>query len=179
MNNLKDYSQNFQKAAQEGLGTLVDWQKQALDPTFSMVEQGIASHEKSLVESRKQYKEWETNLTREWGNQKDQFTSIMVKLSEAYLPDSKKHMDQAEKLYRENFGEMNSKSRELVENSIDQGIKSTLIFEKEWFSKLRENYFIGADNLLKQFDGLMPSFSSSAKAASPKKPVGKTMEAGS
>ena len=89
MNNLNDYSQNFQKAAQEGLGTLLGWQKQALDQTFSMVEQGIASQEKILVESRKQYKEWETNLTREWGNQKDQFTSIMVKLSEAYLADSK------------------------------------------------------------------------------------------
>ena len=178
MNNLNDYSQNFQKAAQEGLGTLVDWQKQALAQTFSMVDQGIATQEKSLVESRKQYKEWETNLTREWGNQKDQFTSIMVKLSETYLPDSKKHMDQAEKLYRENFGEMISNSRELVENSIDQGIENSLNFEKECFSKLRENYSIVADNLLKQFGGLMPSFSSSAKAASPKKPVGKTVGAG-
>ena len=73
---------------------------------------------------------------------------------------------------------MISKSREPVENSIDEGIENTLIFEKEWFSKLRENYSIGLDNLLKQFDGLMPSFSSSAKAASPKKPVGKTVEAG-
>ena len=55
MNNSNDYCQNFQKAAQE----------------------------KSFVESLKQYKEWETNLTWEWGNQKDQITSIMVKLSEA------------------------------------------------------------------------------------------------
>ena len=74
---------------------------------------------------------------------------------------------------------MISKSRELVENSIDQGIENTLIFEKEWFSKLRENYSIGADNLLKQFDGLMPSSNSYAKAASLKKPMGKTVEAGS
>ena len=148
MNNLNDYCQNFQKAAQE----------------------------KSFVESRKHYKEWRTNLTREWGNQKDQLTSIMVKLSEAYLPNSKKHLDQAEKLYRENFGEMISKSREPLNNKIDEGIKNTLIFEKEWFSKLRENYSIVAENLLKQFDGLMTSFSSSAKAASPKTSVGKTVE---
>ena len=78
-----------------------------------------------MFKTGSKYKESEPNLTREWGNQKNQFTSIMVKLSEAYLPDSKKHMDQAEKFYRQNFGEMISKSRELVENSIDKGIEKT------------------------------------------------------
>ena len=47
---------------------------------------------------------------------------------------------------------MVEKTREMVGSSIERNIENSLIFEKEWLNKLRENYTSGAENLRKQYD---------------------------
>jgi len=76
-------------------------------------------------------------------------------LSEAYWPESKQLMEDAEKLYQDNINEMVKKNREMLESNIDSSVKSNLNIEKKWVSQLRENYTRGSENLRKQFDTLM------------------------
>ena len=61
MINFTDYNKNAQKAANQGIETSLNWQKQALENTLSMVEEGITVQEKNLNETRQQYQKWEQN----------------------------------------------------------------------------------------------------------------------
>ena len=159
MMNFSDYNQNAQKAVSQGMETFFNWQKQALENTLTMVEEGIAVQEKNLNETRKQYQDWEQNMNRELNSQKEQYKSMVLKISESYFPESKNQIEQAEKLYEENIGGMVEKTREMVgssiERNIERNIETTLTFEKEWLNKLRENYTSGAENLRKQYDLMM------------------------
>jgi predicted patatin/cPLA2 family phospholipase len=150
-----DYAKTAQKAANDGMETFLNWGKAAIDNTFSMYEQGIAAQESNIAEARKQFQELESNLTQKWNNQKQQFKSMAMELSEAYWPESKQLMEKAEKLYQDNINQVVSKNREMLESNIDRSIESTLNIEKEWVSQLRENYTHGAEKLRKQFDTLM------------------------
>lgn len=172
MINFTDYNKNAQKAANQGLETFLNWQKQALENTLSMVEEGLAVQVKNLNETRQQYQNWEQNMNRELDSQKNQYKSMVLKFTETYWPESKNQFEQAEKLYEQNIGGMIDKTRDMVGSTIERNIETTLTFEKEWLNKLRENYTSGADNLRKQYD-MMTSLQSEKKEASAKKPVAK------
>ena len=73
MINFTDYNKNAQKAANQGLETFLNWQKQALENTLSMVEERLAVQEKNLNETRQQYQDWEKNMNQELDSQKDQY----------------------------------------------------------------------------------------------------------
>ena len=150
-----DYVKNAQKAVNDGMETFLNWGNAAIDNTFSMYEQGIAARESNIAEARKQFQELESNLTQKWNNQKEQFKSVATELSEAYWPESKQLMEDAEKLYQDNINEMVKKNREMLESNIDSSVISNLNIEKKWVSQLRENYTRGSENLRKQFDTLM------------------------
>ena len=98
--NVSDYNQNAQKAVSQGMETFLNWQKQALENTLTMVEEGIAVQEKNLNETRKQYQDWEQNINRELNSQKEQYKSMVLKISESYFPESKNQIDQAESFTR-------------------------------------------------------------------------------
>ena len=149
-----DYVKNAQKAVNDGMETFLNWGNAAIDNTFSMYEQGIAARESNIAEARKQFQELESNLTQKWNNQKEQFKSMATELSEAYWPESKQLMEDAEKLYQDNINEMVKKNREMLESSIDSSVKSSLNVENKCISQLRENYTRGSENLRKQFDSL-------------------------
>jgi len=172
MINFTDYNKNAQKAANQGMETFLNWQKQALENTLSMVEEGLAVQVKNLNETRQQYQNWEQNMNRELDSQKNQYKSMVLKFTETYWPESKNQFEQAEKLYEQNIGGMIDKTRDMVGSTIERNIETTLTFEKEWLNKLRENYTSGADNLRKQYD-MMTSLQSEKKEASAKKPVAK------
>ena len=172
MINFTDYNKNAQKAANQGMETFLNWQKQALENTLSIVEEGLAVQEKNLNETRQQYQNWEQNMNRELDSQKNQYKSMVLKFTETYWPESKNQFEQAEKLYEQNIGGMIDKTRDMVGSTIERNIETTLTFEKEWLNKLRENYTSGADNLRKQYD-MMTSLQSEKKEASAKKPVAK------
>jgi|TARA_B100001079_G_scaffold133313_1_gene114170 chemotaxis regulatin CheY-phosphate phosphatase CheZ len=172
MINFTDYNNNAQKAANQGMETFLNWQKQALENTLSMAEEGLAVQEKNLNETRQQYQNWEQNMNRELDSQKNQYKSMVLKFTETYWPESKNQFEQAEKLYEQNIGGMIDKTRDMVGSTIERNIETTLTFEKEWLNKLRENYTSGADNLRKQYD-MMTSLQSEKKEASAKKPVAK------
>ncbi|HJL86944.1 MAG: hypothetical protein QF560_04010 [SAR324 cluster bacterium] len=172
MINFTDYNNNAQKAANQGMETFLNWQKQALENTLSMVEEGLAVQVKNLNETRQQYQNWEQNMNRELDSQKNQYKSMVLKFTETYWPESKNQFEQAEKLYEQNIGGMIDKTRDMVGSTIERNIETTLTFEKEWLNKLRENYTSGADNLRKQYD-MMTSLQSEKKEASAKKPVAK------
>ena len=172
MINFTDYNNNAQKAANQGMETFLNWQKQALENTLSMVEEGLAVQVKNLNEPRQQYQNWEQNMNRELDSQKNQYKSMVLKFTETYWPESKNQFEQAEKLYEQNIGGMIDKTRDMVGSTIERNIETTLTFEKEWLNKLRENYTSGADNLRKQYD-MMTSLQSEKKEASAKKPVAK------
>ena len=150
-----DYLKNAQEAVYDCVETLLDWGNTAIDNSFSMYEQGIAAQESSIAEARKQFQELESNLTQKWNNQKEQFKSMATELSEAYWPESKQLMEQAEKFFQDNIDEMVKKNREMLESSIDSSVKSSLNVENKCISQLRENYTRGSENLRKQFDSLM------------------------
>tara|TARA_B100000586_G_C20027585_1_gene391818 strand:+ start:110 stop:610 length:501 start_codon:yes stop_codon:yes gene_type:complete len=150
-----NYIKNAQKAANDGMETFLNWGQAAIDNTFSMYEQGIAAQESNIAEARKQFQELESNLTQKWNNQKEQFKSMTMELSEAYWPESKQLMEKAEKLYQDNINEMVNKNREMLEKNIDSSVENTLEIEKKWVSQLRENYASGSENLRKQFDALV------------------------
>ena len=150
-----DYVKNAQKAVNDGMETFLNWGNAAIDNTFSMYEQGIAARDTNIAEARKQFQELESNLTQKWNNQKEQFKSMATELSEAYWPESKQLMEDAEKLYQDNINEMVKKNREMLESSIDSSVKSSLNVENKCISQLRENYTRGSENLRKQFDTLM------------------------
>ncbi len=150
-----DYVKNAQKAVNDGMETFLNWRNTAIDNTFSMYEQGIAARDTNIAEARKQFQELESNLTQKWENQKKQFKSMTIELSEAYWPESKQLMEQAEKLYQDNIDEVVKKNREMLESNIDNSLKSNLGLEKKWVAQLRENYTLSSENLLKQFDSLM------------------------
>ena len=172
MINFTDYNNNAQKAANQGMETFLNWQKQALENTLSMAEEGLAVQVKNLNETRQQYQNWEQNMNRELDSQKNQYKSMVLKFTETYWPESKNQFEQAEKLYEQNIGGMIDKTRDMVGSTIERNIETTLTFEKEWLNKLRENYTSGADNLRKQYD-MMTSLQSEKKEASAKKPVAK------
>ena len=172
MINFTDYNNNAQKAANQGMETFLNWQKQALENTLSMVEEGLAVQVKNLNEPRQQYQNWEQNMNRELDSQKNQYKSMVLKFTETYWPESKNQFEQAEKLYEQNIGGMIDKTRDMVGSTIERNIETTLTFEKEWLNKLRENYTSGADNLRKQYD-MMTSLQSEKKEAPAKKPVAK------
>ncbi|HJM06335.1 MAG TPA: hypothetical protein QF887_08135 [SAR324 cluster bacterium] len=172
MINFTDYNNNAQKAANQGMETFLNWQKQALENTLSMVEEGLAVQVKNLNETRQQYQNWEQNMNRELDSQKNQYKSMVLKFTETYWPESKNQFEQAEKLYEQNIGGMIDKTRDMVGSTIERNIETTLTFEKEWLNKLRENYTSGADNLRKQYD-MMTSLQSEKKEAPAKKPVAK------
>lgn len=172
MINFTDYNNNAQKAANQGMETFLNWQKQALENTLSMVEEGLAVQVKNLNETRQQYQNWEQNMNQELVSQKNQYKSMVLKFTETYWPESKNQFEQAEKLYEQNIGGMIDKTRDMVGSTIERNIETTLTFEKEWLNKLRENYTSGADNLRKQYD-MMTSLQSEKKEASAKKPVAK------
>ena len=172
MINFTDYNKNVHKAANQGMETFLNWQKQALENNLSMAEEGLAVQEKNLNETRQQYQNWEQNMNRELDSQKNQYKSMVLKFTETYWPESKNQFEQAEKLYEQNIGGMIDKTRDMVGSTIERNIETTLTFEKEWLNKLRENYTSGADNLRKQYD-MMTSLQSEKKEASAKKPVAK------
>ena len=172
MINFTDYNNNAQKAANQGMETFLNWQKQALENTLSMVEEGLAVQEKNLNETRQQYQNWEQNMNRELDSQKNQYKSMVLKFTEIYWPESKNQFEQGEKLYEQNIRGMIDKTRDMVGSTIERNIETTLTFEKEWLNKLRENYTSGADNLRKQYD-MMTSLQSEKKEDSAKKPVSK------
>ena len=126
MMNVSDYNKNAQKAVSQGMETFFNWQKQALENTLTMVEEGIAVQEKNLNETRKQYQDWEQNMNRELNSQKEQYKNMVIKISESYFPESKNQIEQAEKLYEENIGGMVEKTREMVGSSIERNIETTL-----------------------------------------------------
>ena len=172
MINFTDYNNNAQKAANQGMETFLNWQKQVLENTLSMVEEGLAVQEKNLNETRQQYQNWEQNMNRELDSQKNQYKSMVLKFTEIYWPESKNQFEQGEKLYEQNIRGMIDKTRDMVGSTIERNIETTLTFEKEWLNKLRENYTSGADNLRKQYD-MMTSLQSEKKEDSAKKPVSK------
>ena len=112
--NVSDYNKNAQKAVSQGMETFFNWQKQALENTLTMVEEGIAVQEKNLNETRKHYQDWEQNMNHELNSQKEQYKSMILKIPESYFPESKNQIEQAEKLYEENIGGMVEKTREMV-----------------------------------------------------------------
>ncbi|MBP46162.1 MAG: hypothetical protein CL925_17410, partial [Deltaproteobacteria bacterium] len=79
MINFTDYNNNAQKAANQGMETFLNWQKQALENTLSMVEEGLAVQVKNLNETRQQYQNWEQNMNRELDSQKNQYKSMVLK----------------------------------------------------------------------------------------------------
>ncbi len=83
MINFTDYNKNAQKAANQGLETFLNWQKQALENTLSMAEEGLAVQEKNLNETRQQYQNWEQNMNRELDSQKNQYKSMVLKFIES------------------------------------------------------------------------------------------------
>ena len=83
MINFTDYNKNAQKAANQGLETFLNWQKQALENTLSMVEEGLAVQVKNLNETRQQYQNWEQNMNRELDSQKNQYKSMVLKFIES------------------------------------------------------------------------------------------------
>ena len=174
MMNISDYNKNAQKAVSQGMETFFNWQKQALENTLTMVEEGIAVQEKNLNETRKHYQDWEQNMNRELNSQREQYKSMVFKISESYFPESKNQIEQAEKLYEENIGGMVEKTREMVGSSIERNIETTLTFEKEWLNKLREKYTSGAENLRKQYDLMMSLQPEQKEQSSEKKSAGKT-----
>ena len=89
MMNVSDYNKNAQKAVSQGMETFLNWQKQALENTLTMVEEGIAVQEKNLNKTRKQYQDWEQNMNRELNSQKEQYKGMILKISESYFPESK------------------------------------------------------------------------------------------
>ena len=131
MMNISDYNKNAQIVVSQGMETFFNWQKQALENTLTMVEEGIAVQEKNLNETRKHYQDWEQNMNRELNSQKEQYKSMVLKISESYFPESKNQIEQAEKLYEENIGGMVEKTREMVENITENKIETTLTFEME------------------------------------------------
>ncbi len=149
-----EHKNNIQKSANLGMETFLNWQKQTIENTFSMLDQGIATQEDNLAKTRTIVKEWENNLNQVWGSQKEEFKSIAMKFSEALWPESKKQVEQVEKFYQDNFGGTANKTLEMLENSIDRSIESNLSFEKIWVSQLRENYTCGTENLRKQMTAL-------------------------
>mgnify|MGYP003301962018 FL=1 len=174
MMNVSDYNKNAQKAVSQGMETFFNWQKQALENTLTMVEEGIAVQEKNLNETRKQYQDWEQNMNRELNSQNEQYKKMVLKISESYFPESKNQIEQAEKLYEENIGGMVEKTSEMFGSSIERNIETTLTFEKEWLNKLRENYTSGAENLRKQYDLMMSLQPEQKEQSSEKKSAGKT-----
>ena len=98
MMNISDYNKNAQKAVSQGMETFFNWQKQALENTLTMVEEGIAVQEKNLNETRKQYQDWEQNMNRELNSKKEQYKTIKLKkkISESYFPKLKIQIEQAE-----------------------------------------------------------------------------------
>ena len=171
--NISDYNKNTQKAVSQGMETFFNWQKQALENTLTMVEEGIAVQEKNLNETRKQYQDWEQNMNRELNSQKEQYKGMVLKISESYFPESKNQIEQAEKLYEENIVGMVEKTREMFGSSIERNIETTLTFEKEWLNKLRENYTSGAENLRTQYDLMMSLQPEQKEQSSEKKSAGK------
>ena len=113
-------------------------------------------------------------MNRELNSQKEQYKSMVLKISESYFPESKNQIEQAEKLYEENIGGMVEKTREMVGSSIERNIETTLTFEKEWLNKLRENYTSGVENLRKQYDLMMSLQPEQKEQSSEKKSAGKT-----
>ena len=83
MINFTDYNNNAQKAANQGMETFLNWQKQALENTLSMAEEGLAVQEKNLNETRQQYQNWEQNMNRELDSQKNQYKSMVLKFIES------------------------------------------------------------------------------------------------
>ena len=158
-----DYVKNAQKAVNDSMETFLNWGNAAIDNTFSMYEQGIAARDTNIAEARKQFQELESNLTQKWENQKEQFKSMALELSEAYWPESKQLMEQAEKLYQDNIDEVVKKNREMLESNIDNSLKSNLGLEKKWVAQLRENYARGSENLRKQFDTLVSQAAETAE----------------
>ena len=149
-----EHKNNIQKSANLGMETFLNWQKQTIENTFSMLDQGIATQEDNLAKTRTIVKEWENNLNQVWGSQKEEFKSIAMKFSEALWPESKKQVEQVEKFYQDNFGGTANKTLEMLENSIDRSIESNLSFEKILVSQLCENYTSGTENLRKQMTAL-------------------------
>ena len=174
MINVSDYNKNAQKAVSQGMETFFNWQKQALENTLTMVEEGIAVQEKNLNETRKQYQDWEQSMNRELNSQKEQYNNMVLKISESCFPESKNQIGQVEKFYEKNFGGMVEKTHEMVGSSIERNIETTLTFEKEWLNKLRENYTSGAENLRKQYDLMMSLQPDQKEQTSEKKSAGKT-----
>ena len=172
--NVADYSKNAQKTVIQGMETFFNWQKQALENTLTMVEEGIAVQEKNLNETRKQYQDQEQNMNRELNSQKEQYKNMVLKISESYFPQWKNRIEQAEKLYEENISGMVEITREMVGSSIERNIKTTFTFEKEWLNKIRENYTSGAENLRKQYDLMMSLQPEQKEQSSEKKSAGKT-----
>ena len=172
--NVSDYNKNAQKAVSQGMETLFNWQKKALENTLTMVEEGIAVQEKNLNETRKQYQDWEQNMNRELNSHKEQYKNVILKISESYFPESKNQIEQAKRLYEENIGGMVERTREMVGSSIERNIETTLTFEKEWLNKLRENYTSGAENLRNQYDLIMSLQPKQKEQTSEKKSARKT-----
>ena len=150
-----DYVKNTQKAVNDGMETFLNWGNAAIDNTFSMYEQGIAARDTNIAEARKQFLELESNLTQKWENQKEQFKSMTIELSQAYWPESRQLMEQVEKFFEDNINVVVQKNRKMLESSIDSSVKINLNVEKKWVAQLRENYARGSENLRKQFDTLV------------------------
>ena len=149
-----DYLKNTQKAVNDGMETFLNWGNAAIDNTFSMYEQGIEARDTNIAEARKQFQELESNLTQKWENQKEQFKSMTIELSQAYWPESKQLMEQAEKLYQDSYDVFN-KNRKMLESNIDSSVKSNLNIEKKSVAQLRKNFVRGSENARKQFDSLV------------------------
>jgi hypothetical protein len=147
----------LKRPVSQEMESFFNWQKQALENTLTMVEEGTAVQEKNVNETRKQFQDWEQNTNRELNSQKKQYKFMFFKISERYFPESKNQNEQAEKLYEENIGGMLEKTREMIGSSIEHNIETTLTFEKERLNKLCENYTNGAENLRKQYDMMMSS----------------------
>ncbi len=156
MNDKTDYVINTQKAANDGMKTFLNWGNAAIDNTFSMYEQGIETRDTNIAEARKQFQELESSLTQKWENQKEQFKSMTIELSQAYWPESRQLMEQVEKFFEDNINVVVQKNRKMLESSIDSSVKINLNVEKKWVAQLRENYARGSENLRKQFDILEP-----------------------
>jgi GTP1/Obg family GTP-binding protein len=150
-----DYLKNTQKAVNDGMETFLNWGNAAIDNTFSMYEQGIKARDTNIAEARKQFQELESSLTQKWENQKEQFKSMTIELSQAYWPESRQLMEQVEKFFEDNINVVVQKNRKMLESSIDSSVKINLNVEKKWVSQLRENYTRGSENLRKQFDSLV------------------------
>ena len=110
-----EHKKNIQKSANLGMETFLNLQKQTIENTFSMLDQGIATQEDNLAKTRTIVKEWENNLNQLWGCQKEELKSIAMKFSEALWPESKKQVEQVEKFYQDNFGGTANKTLEMLE----------------------------------------------------------------